>query len=72
MIITNHKNAVTSEIGIQLKRIENYTEETDMSNRNQEIIALYKKGYPVLDISKMLGMGQGEVKFVIDMHNAIG
>lgn len=62
----------SEQSGPEEDKIENYTEETDMSNRNQEIIALYKKGYPVLDISKMLGMGQGEVKFVIDMHNAIG
>ena len=61
----------SEQSGSEEDRIENYTEETDMSNRNQEIIALYKKGYPVLDISKMLGMGHGEVKFVIDMHNAI-
>ncbi len=39
-------------------------------NHNDEIIALYKKGRSVLDISKMLALGQGEVKFVIDLYNA--
>ena len=37
-------------------------------NRNEEILALYNKGHSVLEISKMLVLGQGEVKFVIDMY----
>ena len=37
-------------------------------NRNEEILALHDKGYSVLEISKMLEMGQGEVKFVLDMY----
>lgn len=36
-------------------------------NHNQEIITLYKKGHSVLEISKLLSLGQGEVKFVIDL-----
>ena len=39
-------------------------------NHNDEIITLYKKGRSILDISKMLALGQGEVKFVIDLYNA--
>lgn len=39
-------------------------------NHNDEIIALYKKGRSILDISKMLALGQGEVKFVIDLYDA--
>lgn len=39
-------------------------------NHNDEIITLYKKGRSVMDISKMLALGQGEVKFVIDLYNA--
>lgn len=39
-------------------------------NHNDEIIQLYKKGRSILDISKMLALGQGEVKFVIDLYNA--
>lgn len=46
------------------------TLEEEMSNHNEEIISLYKKGRSVLDISKMLSMGQGEVKFVIDLYKA--
>lgn len=39
-------------------------------NSNSEIIALYKKGRSILEISKMLSIGQGEVKLVIDLYNA--
>ncbi len=39
-------------------------------NHNNEIIALYKKGHSVLEISRMLSLGQGEVKFVIDLYEA--
>lgn len=42
------------------------------SNSNSEIIALYKKGRSILEISKMLSIGQGEVKLVIDLYNARG
>jgi hypothetical protein len=37
-------------------------------NHNQEIISLYQQGHSVLEISKMLSLGQGEVKFVIDLY----
>ena len=44
--------------------------EENKANSNNEIIALYKKGRSVLEISKMLSIGQGEVKLVIDLYNA--
>lgn len=37
-------------------------------NRNDEIIALYKKGKSVMEISKLLGIGQGEVKLIINLY----
>lgn len=46
------------------------SEQGQIENHNEEIISLYKKGRSVLEISKMLSLGQGEVKFVIDMYNA--
>ncbi|MDE6616021.1 MAG: hypothetical protein K2K35_05590, partial [Lachnospiraceae bacterium] len=42
----------------------------DHVDHSDEIISLYKKGRSVLEISKMLDIGQGEVKFVIDMYKA--
>lgn len=43
-------------------------EEEKKVNHNEEILALHDKGYSILEISKMLEMGQGEVKFVLDMY----
>ncbi len=37
------------------------------SNNNSEILALYSQGRTVIEISKLLGLGQGEVKLVIDL-----
>lgn len=45
-------------------------EQEKMENHNDEIVSLYKKGRSILEISKMLSLGQGEVKFVIDLYNA--
>lgn len=36
----------------------------------EKILALYKEGKSVRDISRELGMGQGEVKLVIDLYGA--
>ena len=44
--------------------------ENNTTNSNSDIIALYKKGRSILEISKMLSIGQGEVKLVIDLYNA--
>ena len=47
-----------------------YDRNYNSSNSNSEIIALYKKGISILEISKMLSIGQGEVKLVVDLYNA--
>lgn len=52
---------------IEAAAIEAGIEHVDHSD---DIISLYKKGHSVLEISKMLDIGQGEVKFVIDMFKA--
>jgi len=49
---------------------EEKQEQENMENHNDEIVSLYKKGRSILEISKMLSLGQGEVKFVIDLYNA--
>ncbi len=53
--------------GIDAAAIEAGIEYVDHSD---EIIKLYNKGHSVLEISKMLEIGQGEVKLVIDMYEA--
>ncbi len=37
------------------------------SNNNTQILSLYSQGKSVMEISKLLGLGQGEVKLVIDL-----
>lgn len=52
------------------KPVEKPKFDTDIGrqDKNREIIELYKKKKSVLEISKLLGMGQGEVKLVIDLY----
>ena len=44
---------------------------TDAGNHNARILQLYKEGYSILDISKMLSLGQGEVEFVLNLNHCI-
>lgn len=39
-------------------------------NKSEEILKLHRQGKSVLEISKALGLGQGEVKLVIDLYGA--
>lgn len=41
-------------------------------NKNEEILKLYRQGKNVLEISKLLGLGQGEVKLVIGLYGLNG
>jgi len=51
------------------------SKEKDMSdsevfNNNEEILSLYSEGKSIIEISRLLSLGQGEVKLVIDLfHN---
>lgn len=40
-------------------------------NNNDQIIKLYKSGKSVIEIAKMLDLGQGEVKLVIDLSRGV-
>ncbi|MCR4721204.1 MAG: hypothetical protein K5655_05695 [Lachnospiraceae bacterium] len=42
--------------------------DTRMLSRNDEIIALYRQNKSVTEISRLLQMGQGEVKLIIDLY----
>lgn len=48
------------------------SEKTDtclvVAKHKDDIINLYKKQYSIRDISKQLGLGQGEVKLVLDLY----
>lgn len=38
------------------------------TNHNQKILEMYSQGFSIVDISKTLELGQGEVKLVIDLY----
>lgn len=46
---------------------ESSTLDSLISNNNKQILDLYSRGKSVIEISKLLGLGQGEVKLVIDL-----
>ncbi len=39
-------------------------------NKNEEIVALAKKGLTEIEIAKQLGIGRGEVKLVLDLYDS--
>ena len=41
---------------------------TDGDMPKEKILELYKNGKSIRDISRELGMGQGEVKLVVDLY----
>ena len=45
-----------------------FSDMLNQDNRKDEILQLYKQGKSVLEISKSLGMGQGEVKLIIGLY----
>lgn len=46
---------------------QNLSEQLEMTNQNQVILDLYNEGKSIMEIAKLLGKGQGEVKLVIDL-----
>ena len=47
--------------------IETDTAENKTANNNKKILSLYSEGRSIVEISKLLDLGQGEVKLVIDL-----
>ena len=61
----------------QVKAIENqedgqleFTEMLPADRQKEEVLKLHKQGKSVLEISKTMGMGQGEVKLIIGLYGA--
>ncbi len=42
--------------------------EFEKQSANEKILVLYKQGKSIVEISKLLGMGQGEVKLIINLY----
>lgn len=47
-----------------------FTEMMQADRQKEEVLKLYKEGKSVLDISRAMGMGQGEVKLIIGLYGA--
>lgn len=47
-----------------------FTELMQADKQKEEVLRLYKQGKSVLEISKAMGMGQGEVKLIIGLYGA--
>ncbi len=54
-------------VSLPIEKTEESKEEEGF-NKQEEILDLYKKGHSVLEISKLLSIGQGEVGFVIGLY----
>lgn len=59
------KTAVTQTDG-QLE----FADMMQADHQKEEVLKLHKQGKSILDISKTLGMGQGEVKLIIGLYGA--
>ena len=55
----------TVSTDVKQNMVENAPEKSEKTN---EVIALYKKKKSVMEISKLLNMGQGEVKLIIELY----
>ena len=51
-----------------VKKEQMSSEELAVENNTKEILALHRKGKSVVEISKILGLGQGEVRLVVDLY----
>lgn len=49
------------------KQVSQGEDSRPVSLNNTEILELYSKGKSIMDISRQLGVGQGEVKLIIDL-----
>lgn len=47
-----------------------FAELMQADRRQEEVLKLHKQGKSVLEISKTMGMGQGEVKLIVDLYGA--
>lgn len=65
----NKISASKSSYQTDTKKVSKTNVHTDSlsDNHNQKILELYSQGFSIVDISKSLELGQGEVKLVVDL-----
>lgn len=65
--VKNTANQQAAMVKEKVKQMEAPKEE-EVQNNNEKILELYKDGKSVMEISKILNQGQGEVKLVVDLY----
>jgi hypothetical protein len=65
--VQSQKEKVTGTPVMKEKPVELPVTTDQGTNNNSQILSLYSHGKSVVEISKLLGLGQGEVKLVIDL-----
>jgi len=70
-VVKKNVSSVKSSTNNESKKQSSSKSKTDKSkagpDRNERILSLWEQGKTVLEISKQLGIGQGEAKLVIDL-----
>ena len=61
--LKNKKAVVNNKVPVQEK-----SEDDKKKAKNDRILKLFDSGKSIIEISKQLGMGQGEVKLVVDLY----
>ena len=59
------KKVPDKEIKVEKKAEVPPSQDSDL---NAQMLALYKQGKSILEISKMLHVGQGEVKLIVSLY----
>ena len=74
---TTKPSAASAKVPPQVKAVENkedgqmeFAEMLQADRQKEEVLKLHKQGKSVLEISKAMGMGQGEVKLIIGLYGA--
>lgn len=65
--INTQKTNTIANSPISITATNDIIPDTPATTRNDKILNLWKEGKSILEISKQLGIGQGEVKLVVDL-----
>jgi hypothetical protein len=68
IVIKNMNETKTNKLEDQQIELDQLID-GNVENNNEKILELYKMGNSIVEISKLLEIGQGEVKLVIDLFN---
>ncbi|WMJ88417.1 DUF6115 domain-containing protein [Anaerocolumna sp. MB42-C2] len=64
----NSKSVSRKAVKEEIENLNVNTDTETLNNHNQKILEMYSQGFSVIDISRTLELGQGEVKLVIDLY----